>query len=75
MSVYSLASLVRVVERPALEEFLRSEPPESRPQPEQMACAGRVGRVTGVIQDDDGRPRHVLADLPGLWPGDWLRPL
>ena len=74
MSAYSLASLVRVVERPALEEFLRSEPPESRPRPEQMACAGRVGLVTGVVQNSDGRSLHRIADLPGLWPVDWLRP-
>ena len=75
MSIYRMASLVRVVDRPALEEFLRSEPPESRPRPEQMACAGCVGRVTGVVQNSDGRPRHILAGLPGLWPGDGLRPL
>jgi hypothetical protein len=69
-----LGALLRVADRATLGAFLRERPPAERPQPEQMACAGRSARVVAVQLDRDGAPRYRLAGLPGEWRAEWLRP-
>jgi hypothetical protein len=69
-----LGALVRVADRATLGAFLRGRPPAERPQPEQMASAGRTARVVALRLDREGAPRYELAGLPGAWRAEWLRP-
>jgi hypothetical protein len=47
-------------------------PSESRPEPGQMACAGRREIVSGYRRGAGDRPLYVLQDSPGLWPEEWI---
>ena len=70
----TVGTIVRIVERPALEASLRSPDPRARPEPEQFEGAGRSTRVVSV-QLGGGEPLYRLDGLPGLWRADWLRPI
>lgn len=50
-------------------------PAGGRPEPGQMAWAGRETRVTGYRRGAGGRSLYLLDDAPGLWSEDWIDPL
>ncbi len=69
-----VGSLVRIVDREALEEAL-VESTAHRPQPMQFLHAGATARVVHVRLSADGEPLYGLDKRPGLWRESWLRPL
>jgi hypothetical protein len=73
VSRIAVGSRVRVLDRPELEAWLGSPDASERPEPAQFAEAGRRKRVVGV-RLDAGEPLYLLADAPGVWREDWLRP-
>jgi len=69
-----LGSRVCVADAKTLTAALRrSDRP--RPEPGQMAMAGRKATVIGYRREPGGGALYVLADAPGLWPDDWLDPI
>jgi hypothetical protein len=69
-----VGSRVRIVSAAALVAALRW-PAERRPEPGQMAWAGRHAFVTGHHLGIQGRSAYVLQGAPGLWAGEWLEPV
>jgi hypothetical protein len=69
-----IGSRVRIADAPTLGAALHL-PPERRPEPGQMACAGRRESVTGYRRGAGNRPLYVLKESPGLWPEEWIAPL
>ena len=65
---------VRVVGTEALREALRGSV-DRRPEPAQMLWADRRSSVVGFQRGDGGRSLFTLADAPGLWPEEWLKPI
>jgi hypothetical protein len=69
-----LGSRVRIAGAQTLGAALRS-PDERRPEPGQMAWAGRDARIVGYRRGAGSRALYALQDAPGLWSEEWIAPL
>ena len=64
---YPEGTLVRVVERPSLEEFRRTWRYHHPIATEQLAYAGSIARVASVGFYHGGDPLYSLENIPGTW--------
>ena len=69
-----VGSRVRIADRAILHTALHS-PPEHRPEPAQMAWAGRKASVTGYRRGSEDRSLYALKGAPGLWLEEWIEPI
>jgi len=59
--------MVRIVDLPTLEQFLREWKHHSRLEPQQLAFAGKAAQVAKVGFYHGGDPLYALEGLPGVW--------
>ena len=75
VELYPLFSRVRIVPRAVLEEFVRTWKSHHPLSPEQLQYGGRIARVRSVGAYHGGDMMYELANIPGLWHEQLLRPL
>jgi hypothetical protein len=67
-------SEVRIIPRPALDDFARQWKYHHKLQPEQMEYAGVLTTVKEVSFYHGGDQLYVLKDVPGIWNEPCLEP-
>ncbi|MFL6468471.1 MAG: hypothetical protein ACJ72Z_10990, partial [Pyrinomonadaceae bacterium] len=71
MALYSedfpIGTLVRITERPALEQFMKSWKYHHPLEPFQLEFAGIEAEVADVGFYHGGDVLYVLKDVPGIW--------
>jgi hypothetical protein len=66
-ATFPAGSQVRVISKPALEEFVRNWKYHHQLRPEQMGYAGRISTVKEVTFYHGGDQLYILEDVPGIW--------
>jgi hypothetical protein len=74
MKQIHVGSRVRIAAATILDAVLRC-PPNRRPEPGQMVCAGRDTSVTGYQRGAGDRSLYALKGAPGLWSEEWVDPI
>ena len=64
---YPVGTLVRIAERSVLEEFIRTWKFHNKLQPQQLDCAGRIGKVKSVGFYHGGDELYEIENVPGIW--------
>lgn len=62
-----MGTVVRVVDRPLLEEFYRTWRYHHKLTPEQLEFAGSSGRVASIGVYHGGDMLYTLENIPGIW--------
>lgn len=70
---FSVGSIVKIVERSELEEFIRSWKLHDKLLPEQLNYAGSVGKVKSVGFYHGGDELYQIEGIPGIWHEQCLR--
>jgi hypothetical protein len=73
-ATFPAGSKVRIISRPALDEFAHNWRYHHKLQPEQMKYAGSVATVEEVSFYHGGDQLYVLRDVPGIWNEPCLEP-
>jgi hypothetical protein len=60
-------TMVRVLDRPVLEEFSRTWKYHHKLELEQLEYGGRIARVKEVRMYHGGDILYLLEDVPGIW--------
>jgi hypothetical protein len=66
-ATFPVGSKVRIISRPALDEFARTWRYHDKLQPDQMGYAGTVATVKEVGFYHGGDQLYLLQDVPGIW--------
>jgi hypothetical protein len=64
---FLVGSLVKIVERDALEDFVRTWKLHNKLQPEQLDHAGKIGKVKCVAFYHGGDELYQIEGVPGIW--------
>lgn len=64
---FSVGSIVRVAERPVLENFLRAWKLHNKSKPEQLDYAGKTGKIKSVGFYHGGEELYQIEGMPGIW--------
>jgi hypothetical protein len=66
-AAFPVGTMVRIVDRPALEYFLQTWKFHNPLNPEQLASAGQVTKVERVGFYHGGDPLYILEGALGVW--------
>jgi hypothetical protein len=66
---------VRIADEATLRAASRRYGDLRRPEPGQIAWAGRDAKVSGYRRSAGSRSLYALKDAPGLWQEDWIDPI
>ena len=75
VELYPVFTRVRIVPRPALEEFVRTWQYHHPLLPEQLPYGGTIATVRAVSMYHGGDMLYELAGIPGYWHEQLLQPL
>ena len=64
---FPVGTLVKIAERPVLEEFHRTWKLHNKPRPEQLDYAGTLARVKSVGFYHGGDELYEIEGVPGVW--------
>jgi hypothetical protein len=64
---YPLGSMVRIAERPELEEFKKTWQLHNKLQPEQLEYAGKTGKIKWFGFYHGGDELYQIDEIPGIW--------
>ncbi len=74
MKQIHIGSRVRIADEAILSATLHWNA-DLRPEPRQMAWAGRKATVTGYRRGSEDRAFYTLKGAPGLWLEEWIDPI
>jgi hypothetical protein len=72
---FPVGTQVRIADCAFLKEFMGTWEYHHKVRPEQLEYAGRLTTVADVGFYHGGDPVYTLADVPGLWLEQCLRPM
>ena len=64
---YPVGTFVKIVDRRALEEFMRNWKLHDKLQPEQLEFASRTGKVKSCGFYHGGDELYQIEGIPGIW--------
>lgn len=64
---FPIGSVVRIIEKNKLEQFMKNWKYHHQLQPEQLEYAGKISKVKKVGFYHGGDELYTLEDIPGLW--------
>ena len=64
---FPIGSVVRIIEKNKLEQFIKNWKYHHPLQPEQLEFAGQIAKVRKVGFYHGGDELYTLEDIPGLW--------
>jgi len=64
---FATGSFVIIAGREVLDDFMRTWKLHNKLQPEQLECAGRIGKISSVGFYHGGDELYQIEGVPGIW--------